>query len=43
MFQGFNTSILIITALLVVLPALMLYAAGGSEWLERLQLMMPGL
>jgi len=43
MFQGFNTSIVIITALLVVLPALMLYAAGGNEWLERLQLMMPGL
>jgi hypothetical protein len=41
MFKGVTRSILIISALMLGAPALMLYAEGGSEWWQQMQLMSP--
>ena len=41
MFKGFFSAMLIITGFLVVLPALMILALEGPNWLEQWQLMSP--
>jgi len=41
MFKGFFSAMLIITGFLVVLPALMILALEGPDWLEQWQLMSP--
>ena len=41
MFHGLISATLVVTGFLVLLPALMLYGAGGAEWLEKLRLMTP--
>jgi hypothetical protein len=41
MFKGLTRSLAIIAALLVAFPALMLWAAEGNEWLEKMGKMSP--
>lgn len=41
MFTGFKRSLAIITALVVAVPVLMIWAAEGSECSERMRLMSP--
>jgi hypothetical protein len=41
MFKGLTRTILIVSAMIVLLPAVMMLAIDGSEWLERFQLMTP--
>jgi hypothetical protein len=43
MFKGFFSAMLLVTGFLIVLPALVLWAAGGADWLDRLQMMMPSM
>jgi hypothetical protein len=41
MFKGLTRSLAIITALLVAFPALLIWAAEGNEWLEKMGKMSP--
>lgn len=41
MFKGLTRTLVIVTASLVVLPALVLMAAHGSEWTEKFGKMNP--
>lgn len=41
MFSGLKRSMAIVVGLLVVAPALMIWATEGNEWLEDFQRMSP--
>ena len=41
MFKGLTRSLLIVTAAMVALPAAMLAASGGREWMEKFGNMNP--
>ena len=41
MFKGLTRSLAILAALLVAFPALLIWAAEGNEWLEKMDLMSP--
>jgi hypothetical protein len=41
MFKGLTRSLAIIAAMLVAFPALLLWAAEGNEWLEKMGKMSP--
>ncbi len=41
MFKGLTRSLAIITALFLVFPALLIWAAEGSEWLDKFKNMSP--
>jgi hypothetical protein len=41
MFSGLTRSLAIVTALLVAVPALMLWMAEGDEWLQKMGIMSP--
>lgn len=41
MFSGLTRSLSIVVALLVALPAVMLWIAEGDEWLQKMGLMSP--
>lgn len=41
MFKGFTTSIIIITGLLLALPAVFVWSVSGKDWFEKLQQLTP--
>lgn len=41
MFKGLTRALVIVTAAMVVLPAVILMASGGSEWSEKFGQMSP--
>ena len=41
MFKGLTRTIMIVSAMIVALPAVMMLAMDGGEWLERFRLMTP--
>lgn len=41
MFKGLTRTLIIVTISMVVLPAVLLMASGGSEWIEKFGNMNP--
>jgi len=41
MFKGLGLAMAVVTAFLLLLPAMVLWAEGGADWFKRLQLMTP--
>lgn len=41
MFSGLTRSLAVVVGLLVLLPGVLIFAAEGSDWLEKLRMMSP--